>query len=119
MASEISVSASISATKNSVTASAAATLAITMSGEDMMADTQVFPITTPEAILLGDITGAPAAIFVKNMDATNNLLLSVGASPTFCTLLPGQFTLICGPVADIRGVASASTVRAQIVAVEA
>lgn len=70
MANEIQVAVSLGATKGGASVAKDASGTITMSGEDMGAHTQVIT-TSATAMNMGTVTGAPAAVLVKNLDPTN------------------------------------------------
>ncbi len=121
MANEISVSASLAASKGGADVSTSQSLSIDMNGEDMIDGTQVVG-TSAELLNLGDITAPPAYVQVKNLDASNFILLSADANFTanvsaFAKLLPGGIALF-PPACNVYARADTSPVRIACTAVE-
>jgi len=119
MANEISYSATLSAAKGSTQVNSGAMNGlITMAGTDMLAATQTIGVTE-EVLNFGDITGAPAAVLVKNLDPTNFVQLSATGQTGFVIkLLAGQTCLFQPSAASVYAKADASPVSVWVVAVE-
>lgn len=96
MANEISISALLSISRSGATLAGTGNLSITQSGIPSSSNVQAIG-TTSEALDLGDIT-ALGYLFLKNLDATNYVEISLQSTVTsadaFVTLLPGEFALI-------------------------
>lgn len=96
MADEARIVGSLTFQKGSGTRLTASSTGVnaTVAGEDCVMQTQT--ATTTRALLgKGNITSV-GLLFIRNLDATNNLKLSVAdeASHDFATLLPGEFALL-------------------------
>ena len=122
MANEIAVSASLSASKGGADVSTSQSISLTMTGEDMVDITQIIG-TTQEILNLIDITAPAAYIQVKNLDATNFLLLAADVNftanvSTFAKLLPGGIALF-SPSGNVYAKADTASVRIALTAVEA
>lgn len=121
MANEISISASLSASKNQANLSLSGTLTFDMAGNDMTQVTQEIT-NTPELLLLADVASPAAYVFVRNLESeTNDINLSLNSdgSNKFARLKPGQFMLFPPAVGqNMYMAASVSTARAQVGAVE-
>lgn len=122
MASEITVTATLSAAKNNASISISGTKSIDMAGQDMVQVTQQLS-ATPELINLSDITQPAAYIFIRNLETETtsvHLSLNSDGSNKFATLKPGQFCLFPQAVAqNIYLFADPLTAIAQVAAVEA
>jgi hypothetical protein len=70
MANEITQNIKVSATKGGATVTIDSRERFDMAGADMTQATQNIG-TTAETLSLGDITGAPRQLAIKNLDATN------------------------------------------------
>lgn len=121
MANEISISASLSATKGGVTVqSGGQTKAVDMVGDQMLANVQIIG-TSAEALQMADVT-VGGYLFVRNMDGTNFIQLALDSAVStqiFCKLKPGESTLFRPPVgATIYAKADTANCNAQVVAVE-
>ncbi len=96
MASEISISANFSCSKNGATVGGTGTKSIDMAGTAAISNVQAVGTTT-EALVIGDITNV-GYLFLKNLDSTNfvqiGLNTPVADADAFCTLLPGEFALV-------------------------
>ena len=96
MANEIQISASLNVSRSGASFSGQGSSTITQSGTPSLANTQIIGLTS-EALLIGDIT-AIGYLFVKNLDASNYIELSLAtpvlAAAAFVTLLPGECALI-------------------------
>jgi hypothetical protein len=119
MANEIYASLNFTARKNGAESSISSSFNLTMTGDDMIQNTQVIG-TSSEAVDLGDITGAPGAIIIKNLDATNFIEIGGDSGLTvFKTkLLAGQFTMFQPSSATLYAKADTANVRIQIIATE-
>ena len=123
MANEITLTAGLTASKTSgAIASGTLTKQQTMTGDDMVAGTQLIP-TSDEALILGDITGAPGALMIKNLDTANfvELSLATGANfdaSRFLILRAGAICLFQPQSATIYAQADTAAVRVQVWAVE-
>lgn len=118
MASEISFGANISVSKGGATVSGSGTHSMDMAGTEMIGAVQNFG-TSESAVSIGGCDQV-AALYVKNLDATNNLTLGF-ANPivtVLSVLLPGQCILVTGVSTTLYGKSSASTVDANVVCVE-
>lgn len=118
MANEITMSASLVCSKGGANVRGNASGRLTMAGDDMIQDTQVIG-TSAEAVTWGEISGAPAAVFIKNMDDTNFVLVGFTNPPTEIKLLSGQFALFPPATATIYAKADTADVRIWKVAAEA
>lgn len=120
MANEITVSASLSATKDTASITVSATKTFDMTNEDMIQSTQAIG-TSAEALALGDISAPAAYIYVRNMDPTNFVVLSLvsdGSTP-FAKIRPGHFALFPPPQSGtIYALADTASVRVAVAAVE-
>ena len=123
MANEIAASCALSATKNSASVSATATISgtssTTMSGDQMIANVQIIG-TAAEAITVGDVSTIGYVMF-KNMDSTNfvQLALDSGVSTQiFAKLLPGDFTIIKAATATMYAKADTANVNLFVMAIE-
>jgi hypothetical protein len=120
MANEITGSVSITASKNGAAVSASATIAATMSGEQMISNVQIIG-TSSEALVLGDVTTI-GYVYLKNLDATNFVSISVLATAvagtSFTKLLPGECCLFKAVSTTITAIADTSAVNLQVVAIE-
>ena len=120
MANEISVSASVSASKNGVSLSQSGSKLITMAGDDMLVNTQVIG-TSAELIDFAEIAGAPSVLFVKNTDSTNFVELGGDSGLTvFKMKLPAGHVAVFQPSsATLYAKADTAAVRLLILATEA
>jgi len=122
MANEISVSAALSASKGGADVSTSQSISLTMTGEDMVDVTQLIG-TSSEILQTVDITAPPAYVQVKNLDATNFILLAADVNFTtnvsaFAKILPGGIALF-SPACNIYAKADTAPVRIALTAVEA
>jgi hypothetical protein len=95
MANEITISATLSASKNGAQVTSTASTLVSMSGDEMLTNVQNVG-TSAEAVTVADLDTAGYAFF-KNMDATNFVeiaLDSAVSTQVFCKLLAGEFSLI-------------------------
>ncbi len=118
MANEIQVTASLNVSKGGATIASTQTKSLNMSGTDMI----LSPITVGTSaaqISFGDISGAPAVVLFKNLDATNyiEIALDNAMSNKFIKLLPGMIALV--PLATGTIYAKANTAACQLLRVAA
>lgn len=120
MANEITQTIQITALKNSALVTLSTTKKITMSGDDMVQGTQTIG-TAAEVLVLGDITGAPSQLAIKNLDATNFVEIGGDSGLTVFKIrvLPGETILIRPTSGTIYAQADTADVRVQILATEA
>lgn len=118
MANEINISANISVNKGGWNAKGSGSKSITMSGADMLQDTQDIG-TSAEAVTWGEITGAPKYVFIKNLDSTNYVTIGWTNPPTEIPLLPGEIALFPTSTATFYALANTATVKIGKVACEA
>jgi hypothetical protein len=121
MANEISVSASLSASKNQAVLSLSATGTQDMTGNDMTQLTQDVT-TTPELVALLDVATPAAFLFIRNLETdTNDVHVSLNSdgSNKISTIKPGKFILISPSVGQNTYIFASSTAAiVQIGAVE-
>lgn len=120
MANEIYASLSIKARKGGAETSFSGSYNLTMTGNEMIGATQLVG-TTSELLTLGDISGAPGAIVIKNMDSTNFVTIGGDSSLTVFSLkvMPGEFAFIRATSGTIYVKADTAAVRIQKLATEA
>jgi hypothetical protein len=94
MAREISISGSLSASKNGVQVSQSVSAVVDMTGDKMLSNVQAVG-TALEAINKGDI-GTLGYVLFKNLDATNyvDICSANDIGTSFAKLLPLDFTII-------------------------
>lgn len=117
MANEVSVSASVSASKNGQTLSQTGSKAIDMTGDDMILGTQLIG-TSAEAIGFGEITGAPSVVLFKNVETANFILYGPSNPPTEFKLPAGHVSLFQPAAATLYAIASPAAARVLIMATE-
>lgn len=119
MANEISITCVLSARKSgAVVNPGAQTATVTMTGDDMIQTTQVIGTTT-ETISLGEISGAPIALQLTNLDSTNFVLVGFTNPPTETRLRPGRTMTVEPTTATIYAKADTAACRVLVCAVEA
>ena len=120
MANEISSSFNLSVTKNGATFSASSNKSNDQAGSITVSTVQNIG-TAAELLALGDISGVPAMLLVRNLDTANyvELALDSGMTQKFAKLLFGQFALLPPSVAAIYARANTAAVNCQILAIEA
>lgn len=120
MSSEISVSASVSASKNGASFTARGDSTLDQAGNQTVHNVQNIG-TAAELIALGDISGVPSTLYVQNLDTTNfvELALDSGMTNKFAKILPGKFVLLSPAVAAIYAKANTAAVNIQVLATEA
>jgi len=119
MANEIKTSISLTASKNGAKIAASASASQDMAGDDMIQTTQLIG-TTAEVLGFGEITGAPAQIFIQNLDSTNFVEIGGDSGLTVFKLkiLPGKSTVISPSSGTIYAKADTASARILIVAAE-
>lgn len=120
MANEIRASASVSARKNTANVTGGSSGTFDMAGTEMHASVQQFSAGGAASISFGGCDSLKA-LYIENMDDTNNLIITADSGGvTIATLPPGAFLLLMGanPSAALEGEADQSTVNAWVVAVE-
>lgn len=119
MANEISSTINFKAAKSGAKVALNSSFNLTMTGGDMVQSTQSIG-TSAETINLGDITGAPGAIIIKNLDSTNFIEIGGDSGLTVfkMKLLAGQFAAFQPSSATIYAKADTAAVSVQIIATE-
>lgn len=119
MANEIYASVSANARKNGAEIAFSSSHNLTMTGDDFTNATQVIG-TSAETLNLGDITGAPGMLIIKNLDATNFIEIGGDSGLTVfkLKLLPGQFHFFQPSSSTLYAKADTADVRVQIIATE-
>lgn len=119
MANEIYTSLKATARKNGAVVDISSAFTLTMTGNEMIQNTQSIGITS-ELVSFGDITGAPGMVAIKNLDDTNFIELGGDSGLTvFKTkLLAGQVTLFQPSSATLYAIADTAAVRIQVIATE-
>ena len=119
MANEINVSCSLSSSKNGAAISSGQfTKTADMTGDQMITNVQIVG-TAAEALNLGDVSTIGYTLF-KNMDATNYVdisLINDGSTP-FCTLKPGDVSLIKLSTATVYAKANTAPVNLLVYSTE-
>lgn len=122
MANEVTMSVALSASKNgAIVNPGAKTKLLTMSGSNMLQNT-VSVGTSSQLLSLGDISGAPSAIMITNLDSTNYVLISGETGFTAVMqikILAGETILITPLAATFYAKSDTAACLIQIVAVEA
>lgn len=120
MANEITVSGALSASKDGSSLSVSFSKTFDMSNEDMIQGTQAIG-TSAEALDLGEVAAPAAYIYVRNMDPTNFVVLSLvsdGSTP-FSKIRPGHFAIFPPPESGtIYAKADTAALRVAVAAVE-
>ena len=119
MANEITQTIQFSVSKNGASATLSNTKRINMTGGGIVNNTQLIG-TTAEAVNLGDISGAPSQLVIKNLDATNFVEIGGDSGLTVFKLRiqPGEATVIRPTSGTLYAKADTADVRLQIVATE-
>lgn len=120
MANEIYKTATVRANKNGARIEFSGTKNIDMSGDDLVSATQVIG-TSSETLDLGDVTGAPGVLVVKNLDTTNFVELGGDSGLTVfkIKIIAGDFAVIQPTSGTIYAKADTADVRVQILSAEA
>ena len=120
MANEVYTSLQLSATKGGAKVANSVSGRSDMTGDDMIQTTQVIG-TTAETVSFGEISGAPQAILITNLDATNYVEFGGDSGLTVfkLKLLAGKSMYITPTSATLYAQANTAAVRIQIIAVEA
>jgi len=118
MANEISVSISLTASKNGATNVASASNTITMAGDQMITNVQTIG-TSSETLALGDVSTL-GYLFIKNLDATNFILVDyVDTMDAFTQkLLAGESILLKPVGTTIYAFANTAPCNVLVVALE-
>jgi hypothetical protein len=111
MANEINIQASLTVQKFSPATQATGYKDITQTLTGVCSNVQSLT-TTAAQLLTGSIGTSLGYLFVKNLDATNNALLTLdsGGTQVFALLRPGEFCLVPVNQNALYGKASAATV---------
>ena len=119
MANEITQNITLQVTKNGETTSLAHSKRVTQTGDDYTKKTQNIG-TSAELVDLGDITGAPGQLVIKNLDATNFVEIGGDSGLTVFKLkiLAGEALLISPSSATIYAKADTAACRVSIFAIE-
>lgn len=119
MAQEITQTVSLSATKGGATVNISSTKRVDMTGTGMIQTTQSIG-TSAEAIALGDLSGAPSMIEIKNLDATNFVEIGGDSGLTVfkLKLRPGHATLFQPSAVPLYAKADTAAVLIQLAATE-
>ncbi len=120
MANEIRQTTTLSATKGGASVTMTSNKQVDMAGNHMTQATQSIG-TTSELLDLGDVTGAPSCIAIKNLDATNFIEIGGDSGLTVFKLKirPGHSALFEPTSGTIYAKADTAAVRIQLVAAEA
>jgi len=120
MAYEITASANLTARKNNAVVTGVANFTATMTGNNMVSNTQSIG-TSAEPIDFGDISGAPAAVLIRNLDSTNYVEIGGDSGLTvFKIKIPaGQCALFTPSSGTVYAKANTAAVLVQVTAVEA
>jgi hypothetical protein len=119
MANEITSSTSLTVTKNGATFNASANKTFTQTGNVALNAVQNIG-TAAELVSLGDITGVPGAMLVKNLDTTNFIEISLdsGGTQIFAKLTAGKGMLWFPSVAAVYAKSDTAACRLQVLAIE-
>lgn len=120
MANEITQTIRLTIAKNGASASINTTKRIDMSGGGIVNNTQSIG-TTAETLSLGDISGAPSQIAIKNLDESNFVEIGGDSGLTVFKLRinAGETCIIRPTSGTLYAKADTADVRVQIVASEA
>ena len=120
MANEITQNITFSSTKGGASVSISTQKRFNMAGNHMIQATQAIGLTA-EVLELGDISGAPAGIAIKNLDAVNFIEIGGDSGLTVFKLkIPAGHAAIFQPTAGtIYAKADTAAVLIQLVAMEA
>ncbi len=120
MANEITAQTNLNAAKNGARVQGAASMRISMTGDDLAQATQLIG-TTSETLNLGEIVGAPAVLMIQNLDAANFVEIGGDSGLTvFKVKIPAQGYAVFQPTSGtIYAKADTAAVRIQIIAAEA
>lgn len=117
MAKELYTQVKITARKSGATITADSSLSQDMTGDEMVNSTQTIG-TSAETISLGEVSGAPGQLVIKNLDATNYVEIGGDSGLTVfkLKLLPGAAALFCPSAVPLYGKANTAPVRILIAA---
>jgi hypothetical protein len=112
MANEINIQASLTVQKFSPATQGTGNKDITQTNSCACSNIQSLGTGTGQALELGVITSNLGYLFVKNLDATNNALLTLDSAnaQVFALLRPSEFCLVPVNQNTLYGKSSASTV---------
>ena len=120
MAKEITIQAALNWANGGASVAGSFVAQLDQTGNDGMQETQDV-LTSATAITMGNITGAPKALLVKNLDKTN--YVEIDSANTFDKfpqkVLPGAVILLAPQTATIYGRANTATVKIMKIAAEA
>lgn len=118
MANEISLSVSLTCTKNGATVTGSGSNTITMAGDQFLSNVQIVG-TTSEAVVVGDVSTV-GFVFCKNLDATNYVEVSLDNSQVnlVAKLLPGECCLFKPGTGTLFAKANTATCNLQVVLLE-
>lgn len=121
MANEITLTAGLSIIKNGASVSGAISgLRISQTGNNSIGNIQNVGTTT-EQLSFGDVT-TPGYLFVKNLDATNFVLVSLAtpaiSGTSFAKLLPGEAFVIPTRQTTVYAIADTAACDVLVVALE-
>lgn len=121
MANELNTNITFSVNKNNILISGVLNKSNDMSGTELISNVQTIGESAGEALQLGDITGVPGGLFVRNLDETNYVELALDSNMTqkFAKLLPGQGLVLPPAVAAIYAKANTAACPCHVVACEA
>lgn len=119
MANEITQNIQIKAVKGGAEVSINSRQKFTMTGDDMFQATQVIG-TSSELVNLGDITGAPRQLVVKNLDSTNFIEIGGDSGLTVFSLKvrPNDCQVFEPTSGTVYAKANTASCRIQVVAFE-
>lgn len=119
MANEITQTVTLEATKGGASVKISNTKRIDMAGNEMVQSTQSIG-TSAEALVLGDVSGAPSTISIKNLDPTNFVEIGGDSGLTVfkIKIRAGHAALFQAAAVPLYGKADTAAVRIQIVAME-
>jgi hypothetical protein len=119
MANEVTFACNLKAVKNGAIINQSSNMVASMTGDDMMQNTQNIG-TTAELVTFGDITGAPQQVMIKNLDATNFIELGGDSGLTVfkIKLLAGLSCLFTPSSAILYAKANTASVLIMVAAVE-
>lgn len=121
MANEISISAQLTLNKSGITLiGQVGSLSITQAGAQNISNTQAIGTTTEQLSLVDVAT--PGYLFVKNLDATNFVLVSLVtpavSGTSFSKLLPGEAFLLPTRQTVIYAIADTASCNLQVMALD-
>lgn len=120
MANEISVAAQFTASKGGATIQHEFTDTLTMSGSELVQQTQVIA-TSATAVDIGAISGVPGIFIIQNLDGSNFIELATdnGMANKFAKLLAGEWAVFPPSSGTFYAKADTGSVRVLILATSA